>query len=352
MAQTARFRGLTQIACRLSDLGNVELVWFLRTCRGAGNSRTPHGQRESVRTTARRMARGSPKCETSVDYWPGGEVLGRQPVVQSAGGPQAEPSDAELAPKARVRASTEKASSAPQCVASRLQGCTEDVYPSAPDFPLRAFGLPRDCARLESKEMEPAPWWDVESECGHGRCDTRYSAAWHSFDTFAPSERVLGLVYRLLLRAREGQLGVIPAVESNPGAARVAFETALRVTPAPVSAGKIWRLLRAIADEVPFPVIRALCLAGTVDLLGAIRVRPVGRGIRHGVCCDYTCLLRRAIALVRVPRLELRASTVAWFTPGGSVHESVEGTEHDGARIGGQREGVRCPASEYSGAAR
>ena len=81
-------RGAAQIACRLSDLDKAELVWLLRACRGAGSSRTPHGERESVKTAERRMVRGSPKCGASVHYRPGEMALGCTRVAQNAAGPR------------------------------------------------------------------------------------------------------------------------------------------------------------------------------------------------------------------------------------------------------------------------
>ena len=57
--------------------------------RGAGNSRLPHGKRGSVETAVRRMVSGSSKCETSAGNWPGEKTLGRPPVMQRAGWPQA-----------------------------------------------------------------------------------------------------------------------------------------------------------------------------------------------------------------------------------------------------------------------
>ena len=65
-----------------------------RACRGADKSRTPHGKRKSVKTTVRRMVRGTSKCGAPVDYWPGEKAIVRPREVQGAGEPQAGPSDA------------------------------------------------------------------------------------------------------------------------------------------------------------------------------------------------------------------------------------------------------------------
>ena len=60
-------RGVTQIACRTSDLDNAELFWLPHDCRVADYLRTPHAKRESVKTAVCRMARGSPQRDKSVD---------------------------------------------------------------------------------------------------------------------------------------------------------------------------------------------------------------------------------------------------------------------------------------------
>ena len=223
---------------------------MLRACHGAEESLTPHAKRESTRTAVRRMARGAPKCDTSADSWPGEKALKRSQVVLSAGGLRADPLDAlqdkvaffdaKLVPGARVRASVQRVSSPPQYVASCPRSCAEGVRLSAPDSPSCAMGLPRDCAKLVSKGIEPVPWWDVECEIGRRQYDAQYSAARHSlFETFAPSERALDPAYRFLLRARASQLGVIPATKGNPGATGVAFETTSRAIPSPVSAEEV-----------------------------------------------------------------------------------------------------------------
>ena len=70
-------RGITQLARRLLGADAPELAWLLRARHGADNSRAPHGVQQAVKTTARRLIRGSPSCEASRDYWPGTKALGR-----------------------------------------------------------------------------------------------------------------------------------------------------------------------------------------------------------------------------------------------------------------------------------
>ena len=58
-------------------------------------------------------------------------------------------------------------------------------------------------ADLMCKEIETAPWWDVEFEIGRGSSDTQYYAARRTlFETFAPLEETSGPANRLLLCVR------------------------------------------------------------------------------------------------------------------------------------------------------
>ena len=147
-----------------------------------------------------------------------------------------------------------------------------------PDFPSCASGLLRDCATLVSKEMEPAPWFEVEFEIGRRRFDSQFSTAWHSsFETFASLQKAFGPVYRLPLRARASRVGVLAADRGNPVAAGAAFETTLRVTPSPVLADEVERMLLAYVDEIPVSVIRALCaLPDLLNLSGQSALEPLG----------------------------------------------------------------------------
>ena len=215
----------------------AKLVWLLRACHGSDKSRTPQcAFWRVVPRSAKRLRiigrAGKPlpgrawrrvglnrrlrsRTRSQSPRWPPAPACGRLPRV----------------------------SSPPPCPVSRLQGRAERVCPTVPDFPLCAMSPPRDCAKSASKKIEPVPWTHA---IGRRRHD---SAAWHSpFDTLVPTERVLGPVPRLPLRARASQLGAIPAAEGNPGAAGVASETTLRVIPSPVSAGEVERLSRAYVD--------------------------------------------------------------------------------------------------------
>ena len=136
------------------------------------------------------------------------------------------------------------------------------------------------------------------------------------FDTFLPIERALGPVCRLLLRACARKLAVIPAAEENPDTAGVAFETALRGIPLPVSAEEVGRLLRAYVEEVPVSVIGVICARSELsDKPGPSTSEPYG--VASGMVfaavtrASYSARLQR----FSVPRLELRVATVAGFFP-------------------------------------
>ena len=197
-----------------SDLDNEGLVWLRRARHGADNSRTPHAKRGPVKTTVRKSVRGSPNCDKSADYWPSQKALNRPQEVPSAAEPQAEPwgapqdkvafLDAELVPSARVRASAQKVSSPPQCVASGLWGSTEGVCSSAPDYPLRAMDPPRDCAKLVPEEIGGV--WSLKlAVIGMMRSTRRFGTRC--------SER-LRLSNERLVRRTVSQLGVIVRVST------------------------------------------------------------------------------------------------------------------------------------------
>ena len=86
-------RGMTRPAICLMDTGNPVSARRVRARRGAGNSRAPHSVRQSARTTARRLAIGSPTCEAPRDVWPGEMALKRPAPVRHEAEPQAEPLD-------------------------------------------------------------------------------------------------------------------------------------------------------------------------------------------------------------------------------------------------------------------
>ena len=81
--------GVTQIAGRLLDSDNPELVWLLRACHRSDNSRTPHSGREFAKTAVRRSVCGSPDCAASADNWPGREAWNCPPVALNVAEPQA-----------------------------------------------------------------------------------------------------------------------------------------------------------------------------------------------------------------------------------------------------------------------
>ena len=158
-----------------------------------------------------------------------------------------------------MREFTQKAPPPPKSVVGRLQGSEEAVTPPAPDFPLCAMGPRPYCAALALKEVEPAPWREVEFDIGRRRDDMQYSAAWHSlFETFAPIDRALGPVYRLLLSDRANRLRAVRTADADLGAAGVASKTALCAIALPAFARGVERLIRAYVGETPDPVVRAM----------------------------------------------------------------------------------------------
>ena len=86
-------RRISRLARRLLDVNNPDLAWLLRARHGAENSRKPRCVRQSAKTTARRVVRGSPACEASRDCWPGKKALSSPESVCTTAGPQPEPAD-------------------------------------------------------------------------------------------------------------------------------------------------------------------------------------------------------------------------------------------------------------------
>ena len=137
---------------------------MLRACRGSDNSRPPHSARESVKTTARRSACGSPKCRLPQDFRPGEQTLNLPAAASNVAEPQAGPSDvlsdrvavldAELVPRASKHESAQSALSPPQSVEERTCGVLDVLSP------------PADCVALASKEVESVPWRDVQFDIG------------------------------------------------------------------------------------------------------------------------------------------------------------------------------------------
>lgn len=132
-------------------MGNAELLWFLRTYRGADEFRDPRDGRESAPTTARRLVRGSSNVEGPSDLRPGKKVSERSLSAHPVSELQAEPSD-EPAPEVAV--SVKKFANGPRAgspsVAARVSSPTSferqilsTGAPSAgaPRFPLRTLPL-------------------------------------------------------------------------------------------------------------------------------------------------------------------------------------------------------------------
>ena len=112
-------------------MGNAELLWFLRTYRGADEFRDPRDGRESAPTTARRLVRGSSNVEGPSDLRPGKKVSERSLSAHPVSELQAEPSD-EPAPEVAV--SVKKFANGPRWVPQRCRSRLEPYFVRASDF--------------------------------------------------------------------------------------------------------------------------------------------------------------------------------------------------------------------------
>ena len=84
-------RGATQLACRLNASGDKERKSLLRATRDSDEVRNPSCERWTVRTSARRSARGSPSVAESRDQWSALKATCRPAIAFPEGEPRAEP---------------------------------------------------------------------------------------------------------------------------------------------------------------------------------------------------------------------------------------------------------------------
>ena len=132
---------IRQLARRLDVLDNDECVWLLRAARNSDEVRRPGVTRKSVQTTGRRLLRGSPGGDESVEFRPGSEAADRPSASFAGGKPYAEPDKSsqtvavllsDLSARARNGESQQLTYSLPAAVVGRLNGGSA----SAPKFPM------------------------------------------------------------------------------------------------------------------------------------------------------------------------------------------------------------------------
>ena len=86
-----------QLACRLQVVNDGERAWMLRATHNSDEVHYPSDRRRSTRVSARRLARGPPTVQSSVDFWPGFKARALPPASYPDGEPQAEPPAAQKA---------------------------------------------------------------------------------------------------------------------------------------------------------------------------------------------------------------------------------------------------------------
>ena len=140
------------LLCRLNALGDKECKWLLRATRNSADVRNPGNQRQSVRTTARRLARGSASVDHSVDQWPGVQATRRPAIAFPGSEPRAEPVElqkkfaslkSDSSAHAREVPPPQPMRPPPKCVSGRPGGTQAVANP----YPLCALGPER--AKLE-----------------------------------------------------------------------------------------------------------------------------------------------------------------------------------------------------------
>ena len=279
-------RGVTQLACRLKNVDDPACTWMLRATHSSDESRFPFEKRQSACTTARRIVRGNPGNPKSVDFWPGRKAEGRPPASIPSGEPMAEPSDGPLEKMVLRKSLSDRANpsnesdelvSPPAIVQKFLRGETTVV----PRFPLCDLGL----TTAEVDELHGmvggGSWRDEPFQIGRVPFDSKYCAVWHAlFESFAPVERVLAPVFRLLIRARSAELTGRPEREAA-SACDMAFHTATESMDLGVSSAELQCIMRAHVEDLPPEVVKVI--ASRQELVDDAKGQLVPYGVIGGM---------------------------------------------------------------------
>ena len=175
----------------------------------------------------------------------------------------AEPSDAVTDKVVLRRSVSERANPSdlsgefhapPACVRDHFRG--ESV--AIPKFPLCVLGLASAEIEKLMGRKDADSWWDVPFHMGRVPFDSKYGAVWHAFfESFAPIERVLAPVFRLLLRARAAQITC--SAKTEPGSAyAVAFRTAAESMDLGVEPEELQRVLQSYVEDLPPEVVKVI----------------------------------------------------------------------------------------------
>ena len=279
-------RGVTQLACRLQNVDNPSCTWLLRATHSSDESRFPFEKRRSEVATARRMVRGCPENAKSVDWWPGSKAELRPAVETRSEEPMAEPSDTvpdkvvlrkSLSKRANPSDLTGELHAPPLRVQSHFRGEAVPV----PKFPLCVLGMTSAEIEKLSGRKNAGDWWDVPFHMGRVPFDSKYCAVWHAlFESFAPVERVLAPVFRLLIRARAAQ--ITGGAKSDPGSAYLlAFRTAAQSMDLGVQPDELQSVLQSYVHDLPQEVV--LAIASKKDLVGSSEGQLVPYGVIGGM---------------------------------------------------------------------
>ena len=205
-----------------------------------------------------------------------------RPLRVHGGKPQAEPSKSEsspvqvvirtsLPPRAPLGASKQDFYSAPNCITSRLAGGDA----SAPPYLLCVLGLAPGVVAQVHEKSDTAAWRDEFFQTGRAPFDSKHCAVWRAlFESFAPVERSLGPVYRLLLRSRGAGARGNPAPDSQ-AVYKLALDSASLTIDLGVTPLDLERVLHAYADDIPESTVTSLF--GRNDLVGEDgQLQPLG----------------------------------------------------------------------------
>ena len=144
---------------------------MLRATRSSDEGRSPFEERRSECATARRLVRGHPDVDGSVDHWPGNKASRRPEASCPGGEPEVEPSSSAktgVALKKSVSADAKKNESAkelhspPPCAEERFNGKDAQVLPR----PLCDLGLSREEVGKLHGRPDAADWWAEKFQLG------------------------------------------------------------------------------------------------------------------------------------------------------------------------------------------
>ena len=135
-----------------------------------------------------------------------------------------------------------------------------------PPYPLCVLGLHPDKAKKVHEHLGTDTWRGEEFQLGRAPSDSKYCAVWHAlFESFAPAERPLSPVLRLLLRSRGARLRGETAPDFQAGC-KLALDSVSLTTDSGAPPAELERVLHAYVEDIPTHVVETITSRG--ELVG------------------------------------------------------------------------------------